>query len=398
MKRTADGLRDRVAVTGIGESEFSSGGGNTAERLILTACRRAVADAGLEPGDVDGILVDSYHGEKTIAPDALAETLGIDRRFSTPFLGGGGGTANVGSPLLAAQAIDRGLADHVLVYFGTDYASEKERESGSPYSYHTEEPLKANLEVPFGWATQPVYLAGHARRHMYEHGTTAEQLGEVVVQTRANASHNEKAQKRTRLSLDDYFDNRVIADPFHVLDCCLVSDGAGAYVLSAAEDAENGPNDPVYVHGVGIGHSDRRQAAYLSQHEDYTSFESVESGAQAFGMAGLEPADVDFAEIYDCFSITTIMQLEDLGFCEKGDGGRFVEEQGITVADGDLPVNTHGGLLSQAYVHGMNHVVEAVRQLRGTADNQVEHAETGIVTGWGGNEHATLILGREAAR
>lgn len=391
--RPGSDLRDRVAITGIGESEYAEGGGHRAPLLVLDACRRAVADAGLAPGDVDGVVVESELMPETLPQDELAANLGIDLRFVSESLAIGAGTT--AAPLLAAHAIENGLAEHVLCYFGVDWATRREElgaYEGSPYSYHTREPFKADFEVPFGWVTQPVYLAGHARRHAHEFGTTERQFGEVAIQTRANAVDHPEAQRREPLTMADYLENPVIADPFRILDCCLISDGAAAFVLSSAEAAERGPNPPVYVRGVGSGFEATTDTEFMTQHADFTSLPSRESGPRAFEMAGIDPADVDFAEVYDCFTVTTIMQLEDLGFCPKGEGGRFVEEQGITVEDGDLPVNTHGGLLSHSYTLGVGHVVEAVKQLRGTAANQVDGAEIGVVAGWAETEHSTLVL------
>lgn len=390
-------LSNAIAITGIGESEYSEGGGNQAESLIFDACERAIDDAGLTPGDIDGIVTESKMTPGTVAPGDLNETLGLDLQFSTAIGRVGGGT--VASPIVAAQAIENGLAEHVICYFGVDWASEREQKGGyegGPYSYHTQQPLKANIEVPFGWVNQPVYLASFARRHMHTFGTTREQLGEIAVQTRANAVENDNATKREPLTLEDYFDSPIIADPFRILDCCLISDGAAAFVMSSTSAANRGPNTPVSVKGVGYAPSGYAPSTFMTQHEPYTSLPAAESGPRAFAMAGVTPDDIDFAELYDCFTITPLLQLEDLGFCEKGAGGRFVQERGITVDNGDLPVNTHGGLLSQAYILGINHLIEAVHQLRGTADNQVADAELGLVGGWGGNDHATLILERQA--
>jgi acetyl-CoA acetyltransferase len=388
-------LRDATAISGIGESAFSEGGGNRAETLIYDACGAAIEDAGLEPAEIDGVVTEAGMMPETVYTQDLKEMLGIEAEYSTSSLLVGAG--NVISPLIAAQAIELGLAEHVLCYFGVNWATERETmgDDGGPYSYHTEDEYKANLEVPFGWVTQPLYIAAQARRHMHEYGTTTEQLGEVAIQTRANAARNEKATKREELTMDDYLDNPVIVDPFRVLDCCLISDGAAAFVVSSAEAAESGPTDPVYVKGAGAGSSEKSESTYMTQHDEYTKTQATKSGPKAFEMAGVTPEDIDFAEIYDCFTESTIVQLEDLGFCEKGDGGQFVQDRGITVEDGDLPVNTHGGLLSQAYILSMNHVTEAVRQLRGTADNQVPDPDLGLVTGWGGSEHATLILGSD---
>jgi acetyl-CoA acetyltransferase len=389
---------DSVAITGIGESDFSEGGGNRADTLIYDACQRAITDAGLDPDDVDGIVSESKLMPETVTHAELAESLGVPRRYSatSTHLMAGCATA----PLLAAQAIESGLANHVLCYFGVDWASQRERtgsSGGGPYNYHIKQPEKRVFEVPFGWIPQPVYFAARTRRHMYEYGTSEEALAEIAVQTRANATQNEKAAKRTPITREDYFENPIIADPLRILDCCLISDGAGAFVISAPEDTQRAPTPPVYVKGVGYDFDQGSSETTFMSQSDLGRIPAKNSAEMAFRMAGLGPDEVDFAELYDCFTIATISQLEDLGFCEKGAGGQFVLEKGISVDDGALPVNTHGGNLSQAYLLGISHITETVKQLRGTADNQVENAEIGLASGWGGIDHGTLILGSEEA-
>lgn len=394
MVATGTDLDGGAAVTGIGEAHGTNESANSAEELIFDACEAAINDAGLTPEAVDGVVVEGEMMPETLPADEAAATLGLDLAYTAESLPVGAGI--VASPLLAAQAVRDGLAEHVLCYYGVDFATQRKElgaYEGSPYSYHTDIPVKADFEIPFAWITQPVYLAAHARRHMYEFGTTTEHLGEVAVQTRANAAENDDAQKQTPLTMDDYLDDRVIADPFRILDCCLISDGAGAFVVSAADAAGSAPHPPVTIEGVGLGYDQTSNAEFMTQHADYTALPSKTSGPRAFEMAGITVEDVDFAELYDCFTITTLMQLEDYGFCEKGEGGTFVADQGITVADGALPVNTHGGLLSHDYTLGITHVTEAVKQLRGDADNQVADAETGLVSGWGDAAHSTLVLG-----
>lgn len=393
-------LRGRIAITGIGESGFSDAGGVSADRLVYNACLEAIEDAGLTPSDIDGVVVENSMTPDTVSTSEISESLGFDRRFSAHSLNVGAGI--VASPLLAAQAIEQGLADHVISYFGSDWGTEREQKGsfeGGPYSYHTKKPYKRNLEIPFGYVTQAAYIGAFAQRHMHEFGTTTEQLGEIAIQTRTNAAENEKALKQEPLIMQDYLDSPMLADPFRLLDCCLISDGAGAFVMSSAEAAQEAPTSPVYVKGVGTGTERTSTNSGLTQQHDFTRLPGgAKSGPKAYEMAGVSPSDIDFAELYDSFTITTLIQLEELGFCEKGEGGTFVEERGITVEDGDLPVNTHGGLLSQAYLLGINHVIEAVRQLRGTADNQVEDASLGVVAGEASCEHSTLILGTEEER
>jgi acetyl-CoA acetyltransferase len=392
-----DDLADRIAIVGIGESEFSNGGGNRLDSLVSEACLSAIEDAGMRPDEVDAIVTDGLVMPKSFGPSKLSGMQGIEREFTGTSMVAGAGNVG-GGPLLAAQAIASGEAENVLYYFGVNWASEREQEGaveGGPYAGHFTEPLKRNIEIPFGWASQPVYLAGFERRHRYEYGTTKEQVGEVAVQTRRNATENAKAEHQDSITMDEYMESPRIAAPHTVHDCCLISDGAGAYVMTGADQAESFGGQPVYINGIGTGTSRVSSTEFLSQKDDLTTFPSATSGTEAFEMAGIEHDDLDFAEIYDCFSIVTLIQLEDLGFCAKGEGGRYVQEHGMTVGDAELPINTHGGLLSQAYLLGINHMTEAVKQLRHDADNQVADADIGLVAGWAAGDHGTVILGRD---
>jgi acetyl-CoA acetyltransferase len=232
---------------------------------------------------------------------------------------------------------------------------------------------------------------------MHEYGTTSEQLAAVAVAARKHAALTPSATMRTPITVQEVLGSRPIVSPFHLLDCCLVSDGAGAVVVTAAERARDLPRPPVYVWGFGTGFTlGPLQSPTLS------TLGGKPSAAQAYRMAGLGPRDMSFAELYDCFTVVVIVTLEDYGFCASGEGGPWVEG-GRIEPGGDLPVNTHGGLLSQGHVEGMLHVTEAVKQLRGNAvepERQVKDARFGIVSGHGASlsAHATLILGREARR
>lgn len=392
---THSSIRDQIAITGIGESEYSEGGGNELEPLVVDACERAIVDAGLEPEDVDGVVTES-NLMPDVFPAGNLDVLGIDREFSATTIGLGAGI--VTSPLVAAHAIRSGLADHVLCYFGVTWASDTEGSTSfedGPYSYHTSHTEKHNLEIPFGWVTQPVYMAALARRHMHQYGTTEDHLAEVAMQTRQNAISNEKAARQDPMTKADYLDSPMVADPYRVLDCCLISDGAAAFVMSGAEDAEGGPTDPVYVKGVGQGFANTNEFEWLTQAPEYPYPPADIAAEKAYDMAGVGPEDMDFAQIYDCFTGAVIIELEALGFADRGDGGEFIANKGITVENGALPVNTHGGFLSQAYVLIINHLVESVRQLRGTADNQVEDAELGLVSAWNNHEYGALVLGSD---
>jgi acetyl-CoA acetyltransferase len=267
---------------------------------------------------------------------------------------------------------------------------------GGPGEMHAQERSKQNLEVPFGWFPQPVYFATIARRHMIEYGTTEDQLGAVAVSARRHANGHPGAVMRERpLSLDDYRSKPLIAEPFRKDDCCLISDGGAAYVMTTVERARDLPGPVIEVAGVGLGSS--LTGTHWAQQGDFTATPQVFAAPGALAMAGITPADIDVFTCYDPFTIVTLMQIEDMGFCAKGEGGAFVARPGALDFDGGmLPTNTHGGMLSHAYVLGIAHVVEVVRQLRGAAANQVPGARVGVYGGYTGPQASTLILRRVA--
>jgi acetyl-CoA acetyltransferase len=252
----------------------------------------------------------------------------------------------------------------------------------------------AQFEVPYGPLVPSLY-ALIAQRHMHEFGTTPAQLAEVAVAIRYHASLNPNAHKRDVLTVDDVLSSRVITTPLHLLDCAIVSDGAAAVVVTRADRARDLKQSPVYLLGQGFG----LRHSHIGEHRELTVTGAVDSGAAAFRSAGVTPRDIDVAQIYDCFTITVIVELEDLGFCPKGEGGRFVEGGRIRLG-GELPITTHGGLLSGGHPGlpgGFFHVVEGIRQLRGAAgERQVRDAELALVHGNGGvaSVHGTLILGK----
>jgi acetyl-CoA acetyltransferase len=264
---------------------------------------------------------------------------------------------------------------------------------GGPGQVHAEDLFKQNLEVPFGWFPQPLYFATIARRHMHEFGTTAAQLGAIAVACRRHANLNPSAVMRDKpLTLDDYMRSPLIADPFRKEDCCLISDGGAAYVMTSVERARDLRQPIIAVIGVGVGNS--ATGVYWSQQGAFTSTPQVFAAPGAFAMAGIGGDDVDVLTCYDPFTIVSLMQIEDMGFCAKGEGGPFVEGDTLHFDSGRLPFNTHGGMLSHAYVLGIAHVVEVVRQLRHTAAAQVADAAIGIYGGYTGPQASTLILAR----
>lgn len=388
-----DDVAGEVAIAGIGEAAYTKASGRTAQEIGAEAAERAIADAGLEPSDVDGLTYSGAFPDFDVA--AFHAHFGTSHEmWSSPW--GGGMTWAATAPYLAARAIRQGRARHVLNVFPVAWATQRSSMTGGPGETHATQPLKQNLEVPFGWFPQPVYFATIARRHMLEFGTTPEQLGAIAVAARRHANLNPDAVMHGRsMTLDDYLSSPVLADPLKLLDCCLISDGGAAYVTTTTERARDLRQPPAVVAGVAEAELTGRNA-HWSQQRDFTSTPQVFSAPAAFAMAGITPADVDVLTVYDPFTIVSLMQIEDMGFCAKGEGGRFVEGDALFHDAGRLPFNTHGGLLSHAYVLGIAHVVEVVKQLRGTAAAQVPGAEVGVYGGYTGATASTLVLRRDA--
>jgi acetyl-CoA acetyltransferase len=385
-----DPLCGEVAIVGAGDAIHARASGKSAVEIGAEAVEAALEDAGLTPDQVDGILYSRGVGEQ-FDEHAFREHFGVDQELWVSHEGGGMVWAAT-APDTAARAIRAGDASVILNVFSVDWFSQKGRSGGSgPGKFHGEEALKANLELPFGWFPQPVYFATIARRHMFEYGTTAEDLGAIAVTCRAHANNHPDAITRDKpLSLEDYLARPMMVDPLRMEDCCLISDGGGAYIMTSAERARDLRKTPVVVRGVGQGLSG--SGLYWSQQGDFTATPQVFSAPGAFEMAGVTPADVDVLTLYDPFTIVALMQIEDMGFCEKGEAGAFAADGRLRFDTEGLAYNTHGGLLSHAYVLGISHVVELVRQLRGEAANQVEGARIGVYGGYTGHMASTLVL------
>lgn len=384
-------LRGAVAIVGIGDTEVGKLPGRGATELTIDAAARALADAGLDKSQVDGLVTSNsmvdphmYHAEM------VAQTMQIFPRWCMTLAAGG--ATSFAAIHHAASAIVAGLCETVLVSSADTLRTGISREAAATQQSSTADP---QFEAPYG-APVPVSYAFVAHAHMHAFGTTAEQLARVAVTTREHAALNPAAEKRDRITVDDVLASRMIADPLHLLDCSLVSDGGSAVVVTSAERARDFAQPPVYLLGAGEGHSHE----HISQARSLVESAAVGSGRQAYAMAGLGPSDVDFAELYDCFTPVVLVELEDLGFCAKGEGGPFVEA-GHTALGGRLPVNTHGGLLSHCHPGNpgsMFALTEAVLQLRGAAGaRQVKDAEVGLAHAQGGvlSSHCTLLLGRE---
>ncbi|MER3452654.1 MAG: hypothetical protein C4344_02965 [Acidimicrobiia bacterium] len=382
----------QVAIVGVGESDHTRASGRSTVEIVAQAVERALWDAGLSPCDIDGIMYLPSMGDQ-FDEHAYRRHFGTDHEMWVSHEGGGmrwAGTA----PYAAAVALREGRARYVLNTFGVAWATRRSEMVGGPGESHARELFKQNLEVPFGWFPQPVYFATIARRHMHEFGTTEEQLGAVAVACRRHATLTPSAVMRERpLTLEQYLASPYLVDPFRKEDCCLISDGGGAYIMTTPERARDLRKPVVEVAGVGLGTS--ATGVHWAQQPAFTSTPQVFSAPAAFAMAGIGPDDVDVLACYDPFTINTVMYVEDMGFCAKGEGGPFVASGALHFDSGILPYNTHGGLLSHAYVLGIAHVVELVRQLRGECGaRQVPGAEIAVYGGYTGPEASTLVLRR----
>jgi acetyl-CoA acetyltransferase len=381
-------LSGTVAIVGADEAdEIGIIPNKPAVQLQAEAARNALRDAGLALRDVDGVFSSALGGG--FASVEIAEYLGIQPRYTdSTSVGGSSFVIHVGH---AALAIAHGLCDVALITHGE---SGKSRVGMPPMRSGG---LRTQFEDPYGIPTPAGAYALACSRHMHRYGTTKEQLAEIAVATRAWAALNPKALMREPITIADVLSSRMITWPFNLLDCCLVTDAAGAVVMTSMERARDLPNQPIAVLGFGEGHDH----SMISQMPDLTHGPGRISGPRAFGMAGVTHDDIDVVEVYDSFTYTVLLSLEDLGFCAKGEGGPFVSGQ-RTAPGGAFPLNTSGGGLSYTHpgMFGIFLLIEAVRQLRHDyADQgirQVNNARIGLVHGTGGvlSATGTAILGR----
>jgi acetyl-CoA acetyltransferase len=388
-------IKGKVAIVGVGESDLSAASGRSIEEMTFAAIDAALADCGLAPGQVDGLMFSGQSvGQVTV--ERLRAHYGLKQDI---WVSGRGGAFSFAAtaPYYAHQAIAAGDASVILNVHGTNWASQTAADEGGPANAHLAEEMKANAEVVFGFIPQPVYFAHVARRHFELYGTVPDQLGAIAVMSRRHANgHPGAVMRDKRLTLDDYRARKPFIEPLRLEDCCLISDGACAYVMTAADRARELAAPPVIVEGVGYGGA--IEGVQFAMEPDFASTPHRFSAPGAFAMAGLSPADVDVLAVYDPFTIVALMAIEDLGFCPKGEAGRFVEGDRLAFdrgrAKGGLPFNTHGGMLSHSYLLGINHVVELVRQLRGQAANQVADAEIAVYGGYSGVDAGTLVMRR----
>ncbi len=375
-------LRGATAAVGIGLSDCGIVPDHTQYDHMAQAVHRALADAGLKKSDIDGVFCVAMHGDIPIL--LTCEYLGLKPKVMESTMTGGSSFVNFMQ--WAALALEADLCENALILFGSDLRS------GAGKLIIPDHPWEAMYKP----RNPPVSYALAAARHMHEYGTTRQQLAEVAVAARGWAQMNPAAMMQDPLSIDDVLNARMLVDPLSILDCCLVTDGGGAVIMTRADRAKDFPHPPAYLLGVAAEHSH----ASIAQMDDLTVTAAARSGPRAFEMAGLKPSDVDVLELYDAFTINTIMFLEDLGYCVKGEGGAFVEN-GAIAPGGKLPVNTNGGGLSCVHpgMYGIFLMIEAIEQLRGQAGKrQIDSAEVALVQGNGGtfSSEVTALLGSAA--
>lgn len=384
-------LVDKACIVGLGETAYTRGSGQSILRLVLEASCNAIGDAGLETHDIDGFVIP---GPFTLQ-EPLAANLGIENLRYSSMIQMGGASA-VTALQTAAMAVSTGVAKNVLIPFGWNGYSQlavskrEDPRSGIPARENSMSEALRNYYAPYGALAPMHYYAWIATRHREIYGIPEESAGEVAMACRAHAQHNPRAYLQGRpLTMEEYLASPMMSSPFRRFDCCLETDGAAAVVVTSAERAKDCPHDSVYIRGVAEGHP--YPADDIPNRPDIFKIGLNFAAPEAFGMADVTPQDMDFAQVYDCFTYVVLLQLEAMGFCGRGEVGDFVKGGRLGI-DGVLPINTHGGLLSEAHVWGMNHILEATRQLRHESTLQVPDCEMGLVTGWGDFGDGSLAI------
>jgi acetyl-CoA acetyltransferase len=392
------GIRDKAAIVGIGQTEFSKDSGRSELQLACEAITAACNDAGLNVHEIDGIVRYNYD---TNNETMLVSALGLEnlRYFGEIGWGGSAHCSVVGH---AAMAVALGMADVVVCFRALNERSGRRLGLARDHSV-----TASSKQDELGWGLTgfqqftdafgmmaPNHRFGMlARRHMIEYGTTSEHFGHVAVAIREHANRNPNAMMYERsMTLDDHQASRMIADPLRLFDCCLESDGSAALIVTSAERARDLRQTPVYIMGASQGTGPDPNGIVFRP--NLATTEATYTARDVYRSAGVQPADIDVAGFYDHFTPFVIFALEAYGFCGPGEGGPFVAEGRIRWPDGDIPVNTHGGNLSEAYIHGLTHVLEAVRQLRGTSTAQVVDAEIALVGSAVAQLSSALILRR----
>ena len=381
-------IRNRTAIAGIGTTEYVRDIGRTELEAALEAIHMALDDAGLTPREVDAIFKVETPGEDSNSELELARNLGAGALRAWGGFGYGGGAA-CAPTVHAALAVATGMASVAVAIRARNRGS-----GGRPWAKTGQRVAGLYaFEAPYGLVSPVQQIALMARRYMHEYGATPEDFARVAVLQRDNATRNPRAFFRDPITVEDVLNSRMIADPMHLLDCSLETDGACAIIVTSAERARDLKQPPALIAGVSQGMPARHYMMNgLLYQDDPFDLPSKHAADDVYRSAGIGPGEIDVAEFYDVFSPMVLWQLEAYGFCKPGEAAAFVADRRADWAKGELPVNTHGGSLSEAYVHGFNHILEGVRQVRGTSTSQVEGANTVLVAAAAVVPSSALIL------
>ena len=384
-------IRNKAAIAGIGQTEFSKDSGRSTLHMALEAILEALDDCGLRPEDIDAVVKMSANDD--LYEIDLLRSLNLPNlRFFNEVPHGGG--AACGTIAGATAAVVSGMADVVVTFRSLNERSERRFGVSSVGGGMTH---WRQYYLPHGLVTPAQWVAIFGQRYLYEYGHTTEEFGRVSVLTRKHAATNPHAMMYGRpITMEDHQNSRWITEPLRLLDCTLDTDGASAVIVVSAEKAKQLKSQPAYIAAAVQGTGSRAEMMTSYQRKDLARLEESEAAAnELYPIAELTPADIDVAEIYDPFTPMVLMQLEAYGFAEPGRAPDLLRE-GRLELDGDMPMNTHGGHLGEGYLHGFGHIVEAVRQIRGTAVNQVPDVKTVLVTAGVGVPTSAIILSREA--
>jgi acetyl-CoA acetyltransferase len=395
MADSPDFPRDAACIVGIGHSAYGKRGefGDVGlPRLALDAIHAACDDAGLAARDIDGFT--GYCDDVNV-PSELAVSLGVAELRYTALVWGGRGSGLPGAVASAYAAVATGLADYVVVVRSLIQTTRLGQSLAAGVGPGEAIPLSASYTAPFGMALPPAIYAMKARRHMSLYGTTTEHFAEVAINARRNAVNNPDARFRTEITVEEHHASRLIADPLRLYDCCMESDGAAAVIVTSPERAAGLRQPPVSIRAVSMtGEYKWATASFNTVDEVYASTGHRRAARDLYARAGLGPGDVDVALFYDAFTPSVLMSLEDWGFCKVGESGPFAAAGGIR-REGPVPVNPHGGNLAEVYLHGSTHLLEGVRQLRGTSCNQIADASVALYgSGVGASPGGGIMLRR----
>ncbi len=383
-------LHDEAAIVGIGQTKYSKNSGVSELALACEAVRSAIDDAGIEPAQVDGLVTFLMDSSDEVEV-ARAVGIGELHLFSRVAYGGGGA---VGLVHQAAMAIATGTCEYVVIYRALNGRSGQRMGQGVSGDIVTSDLIHWSWYMPYGMLTPASWVAFCAQRYMHEYGATSEDLCQIALSTRKHAVNNPNAAFYEKpLTREDYFGSKMVTEPLRLFDCCQETDGGCAMVITSPERAKDLKQKPALVRGVSQASAAGQEQMTSFYRDDMAALPEMElAGKQVYEQSGLGPDDIDATVLYDAFTPEVLIQLESFGFCKKGEAKDFIRDGALEVG-GRLPNNTHGGLLSEAYIHGVNNIAEGARLIRGQSCNQPENVEHVLVSSGVGVPTGALILG-----